>query len=556
MFKSFIGVLSVFVLCAAAACGDDSAATADGGTNGNDSGVEVECGNGIVEGSEECDDGLSNSDTEPDACRANCTEASCGDGVNDSNEGCDDGSSNSDTEPDACRTDCAAPACGDNVVDVEAGEECDDGNLIPQDGCNASCLHEYCGNGVREGVEVCDDGNLVDGDGCSADCLSDESCGNSIVDTAAGEGCDDGNHASHDYCSSICAVEGPVWVERTTATSPPARINYALVYDSTRARTLLFGGFTPSVHFADLWAYNGTSWQDITPATTPTARDTAAMAYDPVRDVVVLFGGFNINGDVYYSDTWEFDGTTWTQRSPATSPPARRNHAMVYDPVRGAVVLFGGEIGTFPLDLGDTWEWNGTTWTEVTPSAATARHSHGMVWDAVRSRIVMHGGIDLDPGGSPSYRELNDTWENDGTGWQLVSIANPPDIRPGVAMAYDTNRALTVVFSGNTGLADTWEYDGVDWLEVVPTAAPLARQFHRMVFDGLRRRAVIFGGLPQNVSMGHLRDTWEYWVASALPDEQCDNGTDDDSDGEVDCADPDCEGLSCATGTCSGGACQ
>jgi hypothetical protein len=41
--------------------------------------------------------------------------------------------------------------------------------------------------------------------------------------------------------------------------------------------------------------------------------------------VNVLFGGLPRVGDAL-DDTWEWDGTTWTQRSPETRPPARYNH--------------------------------------------------------------------------------------------------------------------------------------------------------------------------------------------------------------------------------------
>ncbi|MER3513473.1 MAG: hypothetical protein C4310_02960, partial [Chloroflexota bacterium] len=64
----------------------------------------------------------------------------------------------------------------------------------------------------------------------------------------------------------------------------------------------------------------------------------------------------------YCSDTWEWNGTTWTQRTPDPTPPPRRRHALTYDMARGAVVLFGGE-GASGL-LNDTWEWDGLAWTQ------------------------------------------------------------------------------------------------------------------------------------------------------------------------------------------------
>lgn len=63
--------------------------------------------------------------------------AICGNGVLEAGEECDDGVGNSDTDPDACRTDCTSPECGDGVVD--SGEICDDGNFVSQDGCESDC---------------------------------------------------------------------------------------------------------------------------------------------------------------------------------------------------------------------------------------------------------------------------------------------------------------------------------------------------------------------------------------------------------------------------------
>jgi len=64
----------------------------------------------------------------------------CGDGVVDGAEQCDDGELNSDTTADACRTTCLLPACGDGVAD--AGEACDDGSPLGGDGCTPACEAE------------------------------------------------------------------------------------------------------------------------------------------------------------------------------------------------------------------------------------------------------------------------------------------------------------------------------------------------------------------------------------------------------------------------------
>jgi cysteine-rich repeat protein len=98
------------------------------------------------------------------------------------------------------------PVCGNGVV--EDGEVCDDSNTTDGDGCSATCTSdETCGNGVVDNAagEVCDDGNTVDdGNGCSETCLS-TLCGDGVVDTEVGEECDDGNTTDDgNGCSDIC----------------------------------------------------------------------------------------------------------------------------------------------------------------------------------------------------------------------------------------------------------------------------------------------------------------------------------------------------------------
>jgi len=64
----------------------------------------------------------------------------------------------------------AVAVCGNGIV--EPGEQCDDGNTTPCDGCSATCKTEACGNGRIECAEECDDGSLngTAGDPCDANC--------------------------------------------------------------------------------------------------------------------------------------------------------------------------------------------------------------------------------------------------------------------------------------------------------------------------------------------------------------------------------------------------
>lgn len=90
-------------------------------------GALPECGNGVIDAGEACDDGDLSDD---DACTAACQDAVCGDGlVWTGMEECDGGP--------ACDADCTWSTCGDGKLDP--GEQCDDGNEVTLDGCESTC---------------------------------------------------------------------------------------------------------------------------------------------------------------------------------------------------------------------------------------------------------------------------------------------------------------------------------------------------------------------------------------------------------------------------------
>ncbi len=157
------------------------------------------CGDGFRNKSvgEECDDG---NEKNTDSCTNDCELQRCGDGFRQPGEQCDDGNG---SEFDACRTDCSIPVCGDGRMDK--GEECDDGNFNNTDSCTNQCKAARCGNGVRDGTDACDDGNTNNFDACTNDCRVPV-CGDGIVtlQTPYREECDDGNTVDSDSCSNTC----------------------------------------------------------------------------------------------------------------------------------------------------------------------------------------------------------------------------------------------------------------------------------------------------------------------------------------------------------------
>ena len=310
---------------------------------------------------------------------------------------------------------------------------------------------------------------------------------------------------------------------------PSPRNGCALAYDSTRGKVVLFGGSDQTSSFLqDTWEWDGRNWTEVTPAgQSPSPRQEHKMVYDSARGKVVLFGGLESSGT--YQDTWEWDGHSWTEMTPAgDNPSARFSHAMAYDSARGKVVLFGGRVN-FTEPAGDTWEWNGCQWMEVTPAGdnPVPRNASALAYDSARSKMVLFGGYD-------SQSSLRDTWEWDGSQWVEVTPASTQDspwYRFSHAMAYDSRRQRVVIFGGTQfqSNSETWEWNGTIWEERVPANEhPPALSYHQMVYDSARGEMVIFGGTwideflqPQKLQGPWLWDGEDWKDATPTGEEPC-----------------------------------
>lgn len=77
--------------------------------------------------------------------------------------------------------------------------------------CTPACGNSFIETGAGE---QCDDGNTNNGDGCSSTCQNESApvCGNNIIEGT--EQCDDGNTDNGDGCSSACQNESPIgWLD-------------------------------------------------------------------------------------------------------------------------------------------------------------------------------------------------------------------------------------------------------------------------------------------------------------------------------------------------------
>lgn len=274
----------------------------------------------------------------------------------------------------------------------------------------------------------------------------------------------------------------------------------------------------------DFSTYN---WRELSPADQPSARQGHAMVWDGTR--IIMFGGGNVyhHGLGNNAETWEYVGGNWNQLAPATSPSARRYHSMVWDGTQ--VILHGGHS---TVDLQDTWTFDGTTWTDVTPGGTkpSVRYRHLAVWDG--TRMLIYGGVTV------FQLVSKDTWEFESGAWTQLTPTNyipnvqhvgtplSDDGRAGMTGVWDGTRILT--FSGysdggaggeftSSGYQEpgggTWQYATADWSQVGPATNPDARFDHGFCITDDDQKLLMYGGNVTRVSQdgnGFINETWQY----------------------------------------------
>jgi hypothetical protein len=272
-------------------------------------------------------------------------------------------------------------------------------------------------------------------------------------------------------------------------------------------------GLAPTVEWlADVTVLLWAQAQDMGPP----ARFGHGLAYDPLRAKLVLFGGFadTSAGDAL-GDTWEWDGRLWTQVS-RIGPAPRAYYGMAYDPSGGGrVLVFGGASALAGVGQGqylnDTWGWDGQGWTQLADTGPSPRQSPAMATDPVRARVALFGGGQVEA--DQILQAPTDTWEWDGAQWLQVADAGPTG-RLGAKLAYDQKASVLVLFGGaglDAALSDTWTWNGAQWLQVADMG-PSPRTGHALA--SADAAILLFGGWPAQSGGGgalpNLNDTWAW----------------------------------------------
>ncbi|MCI4345133.1 MAG: PKD domain-containing protein [Thermoplasmata archaeon] len=288
-------------------------------------------------------------------------------------------------------------------------------------------------------------------------------------------------HATPSRASTPPSSNAPV--ARPAAVVDPGAALLAAASRSLAAPPPLAGAPAPSSHLHP--SATALTWHAAaTNGSSPSARAAPALVYDPILGTVVLFGGYDPM-NAADQDTWEYSAGNWTQLSlPASaSPPGRWNANFVYDAADGYALLYGGR--SLYQFFNDTWTFTSIGWSQLSPTHPPPAGFGSMAYDAKDSVVLLFGSAQGNiPGGSGSpWSDLAVTWEFHGGRWSnITSTAGtaPPAAFIG-AMAYDPVDGYVLLYGGETAKqadstgpyvpALTWSFSNGTWTNRTPSSA-------------------------------------------------------------------------------------
>lgn len=284
-----------------------------------------------------------------------------------------------------------------------------------------------------------------------------------------------------DALDGTWTFDGALWVQHQPASSPGARGHVAMAYDSATKQLVAFGGEVPPCGatptstptsppgaFADTWTWNGSIWSEQHPAASPPAAGGGCAAYDARSNQLLMYGGQTpsaAHATTYRTATWQWIGSTWTQLTTAGTPPGG-NCTMTYDAARGVIVML---VGSDPTVIGSpvqTWQWDGTSWTRGadlpvpvvrTPIGLASYYGAAepppLAFDPDTDETL--AWVNTTPGQHAGGVPTTQMWAWHGSSWTMNQAADEP-ILQGSAFGYDDATRQLILF-GRTFARDQTE---------------------------------------------------------------------------------------------------
>jgi N-acetylneuraminic acid mutarotase len=308
-------------------------------------------------------------------------------------------------------------------------------------------------------------------------------------------------------------------VPEPTATSvpyPAARAYHTLIYDSKAAKIILIGGSAEALvkPFNEIWTYDTAS--NVWSLVNSINSDHPVGAYDSQRDQLLIYTAIRVKStsegeSTAIMDVLDLNSNTLERLDVTDIPFGYAFAPLVYDPEADRAVLFGGWV--YDDNSGSNnetfiYDPESKSWTQMSPDISPpARKDHMMVYHPTLDRVILFGGDERDEH-TWAYDVDTDTWTD-------LAVTNTPPLRLNSAMVYVDSLDQIILFGGYSGgepLNDMWAFDQVEniWIELHPENAPSARAFHAMAYDAANDKVVLFGGGETWDAANLTNETWVY----------------------------------------------
>jgi hypothetical protein len=259
------------------------------------------------------------------------------------------------------------------------------------------------------------------------------------------------------------------WTRHFPTTHPDPLADDLMAYDG-RTKTCLLVGSGQTTPATETWSWDGTSWTRLSDLDIGHYESIQALAFDPVSGQVILLTHLSSSSGAPISTRmWTWDGHGWTSRRLAEALPIALSSPLLATIGTGQVTRLGrGVLAVFGIADGShqTWRWDGLGWTKLAAGSNPPYDplSPTMAEDPATQSVVLVGTGDAAGGG-------RSTWLWDGTMWR--ESASAPSVGTaffGTAVLTDTATTHAVLVGAASpgsqlNIFDVlWTYDGQKWL--------------------------------------------------------------------------------------------
>lgn len=294
----------------------------------------------------------------------------------------------------------------------------------------------------------------------------------------------------------LAGCDAPARIAPPAATSSPVmsagsgvpRLAAASIAYDPGSRIVLLFGIREGDYGPTTWTWDGQSWIEQHPQSSPTIR-AGSLAYDWATSSMLLFAA---TYPEIQSQVWSWKDGNWIQLHPTTQPtdPGAEYFFTFGSDARSRQVLAFGGCCAQSLLPSQTWSWDGSSWAKLRPTIMPSKRTGvNFVFDPAIEKLVLFGGYV-----NGSGNQSNDLWTWDGRSWvHEYPDGSPPADLANAAIGYDGSHK-TVVLLARSGKYDvqTWTWDGHNWTQQQPAVQPPATVAYDMAWDEATSQLVLF----------------------------------------------------------------